>query len=116
MTDNTRNQSSSLRRALAVLDQVRDQGGQGRGVSLARLAEDLGLSKSTVLRLATPLVEADLLSRDRDTGAFRLGHGALRLGQAYLSSLDLRTVAADPLRRLQQVLGATRGRPNEQPH
>lgn len=95
-----RNQSSSLRRALTVLDYVRDQGGGERGASLTRIAEDLGINKSTVLRLTAPLVEADLLIRDRETGWFSLGPGALRLGQAYLSSLDLRTVAGPPLRRL----------------
>ncbi|GAA2581063.1 IclR family transcriptional regulator [Actinomadura fulvescens] len=101
-----RNQSSSLRRALAVLDHVRAHGG-GRGLSLTRVADDLGLSKSTVLRLTVPLVEADLLARDRETGWFRLGHGTLRLSQAYLTSLDLRTVAAEPLRRLRQEVGET---------
>jgi DNA-binding IclR family transcriptional regulator len=89
-----RNQSASLRRALGLLDYVRDHVDAGRGVPLGQLALQLGISKSTVLRLAAPLLEADLLARDRDGGAFRLGHGALRLGQAYLSRLDLRTVAA----------------------
>ncbi|MFF4017960.1 IclR family transcriptional regulator [Streptomyces sp. NPDC001843] len=102
-----RNQSSSLRRALTVLEYVRDHAGTGRGMSLTRIADDLGINKSTVLRLATPLMEADLLVRDRETGWFRLGHGTLRLGQAYLSSLDMRTVAAEPLRLLQQAVGET---------
>lgn len=106
-TPGARNQSSSLRRALAVLELVRDQAGGGRGVALTRLAEDLNLSKSTVLRLAAPLLEADLLSRDRETGAFRLGPGALALGQAYLSSLELRSVAAEHLRALLKATGET---------
>ncbi|WP_420534765.1 IclR family transcriptional regulator [Actinomadura pelletieri] len=95
-----------MRRALAVLDYVRDNA-DTRGVSLTRIAEDLDISKSTVLRLAAPLIDGDLLTRDRETGSFRLGHGALRLGQAYLSSLDMRSVAADPLRRLQHMVGET---------
>lgn len=102
-----RNQSSSLRRALTVLEYVRDHAGTGRGVSLTRIADDLGVNKSTVLRLAAPLMESDLLVRDRETGWFRLGHGTLRLGQAYLSSLDLRTAAAEPLRLLQHAVGET---------
>ncbi|MGV9772183.1 IclR family transcriptional regulator [Streptosporangium sp. NPDC003464] len=95
-----RNQSASLRRALAVLEHVRDHAGGGQGLSLTRLAEALGLSKSTVLRLTAPLVEARLLDRDRRSGAYRLGHGALRLGQSYLATLDLRTVAAEESHRL----------------
>ncbi|GII59991.1 IclR family transcriptional regulator [Sphaerisporangium krabiense] len=95
-----RNQSLSLRRALAVLDHVRAHAGTGQGLSLTSLAEELGVSKSTVLRLTTPLIEARLLERDRRTGAYRLGHGALLLGQAYLATLDLRTVAAEESHRL----------------
>lgn len=106
-TPQTRNQSTSLRRALSVLDYVRAQAGDPRGSSLTRIADDLGINKSTVLRLTAPLVEADLLARDRETGWFRLGHGALRLGQAYLSSLDLRAVAAEPLRQLLRAVDET---------
>ncbi len=95
-----RNQSASLRRALSVLEHVRDHAGAGQGLSLTRLAEALGLSKSTVLRLTAPLIETKLLDRDRKTGAYRLGHGALHLGQAYLATLDLRTVAARESYRL----------------
>ncbi|MFG3055905.1 IclR family transcriptional regulator [Kitasatospora sp. NPDC048239] len=102
-----RNQSSSLRRALAVLGYVRDHGNGGRGVPLGQLAESLGLNKSTVLRLTGPLLDEHLLDRDRETGWFRLGHGSLRLGQAYLSTLDLRSVAAEHLRRLQREAGET---------
>ncbi|MCO5970542.1 IclR family transcriptional regulator [Actinoallomurus soli] len=100
-----RNQSSSLRRALAVLGYLRDNA--GRPVPLTRIAEDLGMSKSTVLRLSAPLLEEDLLARDHETGWFRLGHGSLRLGQAYLSSIDVRAVAAEPLRRLQRAVRET---------
>ncbi|MGA8113352.1 MAG: IclR family transcriptional regulator, partial [Actinocatenispora sp.] len=96
-----RNQSSSLRRALAILAHVERHGG-GRGVSLSDVAIALSLNKSTILRLAAPLQEAGLLTRDAETGRFRLGLGALHLGQAYLSTLDLRTVAAERLRALQR--------------
>ncbi|MFD5916482.1 IclR family transcriptional regulator [Kitasatospora sp. NPDC058201] len=105
-TTGERNQSSSLRRALSVLGYVRDHG-DGRGVPLTQLAEALDLNKSTVLRLTGPLLDEHLLDRDRETGWFRLGHGSLRLGQAYLSTLDLRSVAAEHLRRLQREAGET---------
>ena len=99
-TVSPRNNSTSLRRALDLLGYVRDHPDAARGLSLTTIAADLGLSKSTILRLSAPLTDADLLLRDRETGWFRLGPGALRLGQAYLSSIDLRTVAREPLRRL----------------
>ncbi|NUR93373.1 MAG: IclR family transcriptional regulator [Nonomuraea sp.] len=96
-----RNQSQSLRRALRILLFVRDHG----GVTLTRLAEAVELPKSTVLRLTAPLVEASLLERDRRSGAYRLGHGTLQLGQAYLATLDLRAAAAEEAHRL---MSATR--------
>ncbi|WP_344881436.1 IclR family transcriptional regulator [Nonomuraea antimicrobica] len=98
-----RNRSASLRRALAVLDHVREHS----GLSLTQLSEEVGLSKSTVLRLTVPLVEAKLLDRDRRTGVYRLGHGTLRLGQAYLATLDLRAVAAEESHRLMSEVRET---------
>lgn len=106
MNEVARNQSSSLRRALAIVEHVRRHGG-GRGVSLTALAEALEINKSTILRLAIPLQDAGLLVRDADSGRFRLGLGALRLGQAYLSTLDLRRVAAGRLHALQESCGHT---------
>jgi DNA-binding IclR family transcriptional regulator len=102
-----RNNSTSLRRALDLLGYVRDHPDAVRGLALTTIATDLALSKSTILRLSAPLVEADLLLRDQETGWFRLGPGALRLGQAYLSSIDLRTVAREPLRRLLHAVHET---------
>ncbi|WP_338043428.1 IclR family transcriptional regulator [Nonomuraea lactucae] len=98
-----RNQSASLRRALTVLDHVR----ASSGLTLTQLADALDVSKSTVLRLTVPLIEARLLERDRRTGAYRLGHGTLRLGQAYLASLDLRAVAAEESHRLMSEVRET---------
>lgn len=101
-----RNQSSSLRRALSIVDHVEQHAG-GRGVSLTELSDALGLNKSTILRLVAPLLETRLLHRDPETGRFRLGLGALRLGQAYLSTLDLRSVASVQLRHLQRATQLT---------
>ncbi|GAA0950799.1 IclR family transcriptional regulator [Nonomuraea longicatena] len=102
-----RNQSASLRRALAVLEYVRDHAHPGGGLTLTQLSDALDLTKSTVLRLATPLVESRLLERCRRTGAYRLGHGTLALGQSYLASLDLRAVASDEARQLLAAAGET---------
>ncbi|MEU8140029.1 IclR family transcriptional regulator [Streptodolium elevatio] len=107
MTTTDRNQSASLRRALLVLEYVRDQAGGAPSLTLTHIAEALDLSKSTVLRLATPLLDTQLLARDRESGHFRLGPGALALGQAYLASLDLRSVASDEAYRLMREWGGT---------
>ncbi|TQN31868.1 IclR family transcriptional regulator [Haloactinospora alba] len=102
-----RNASVSLRRALTILEHVRFLPVESGGATLTQLAVALEVNKSTVLRLATPLLEFGLLMRDRDTGRFRLGAAALALGQAYLDQLDLRSVAATHLRELMRRTGHT---------
>jgi IclR family acetate operon transcriptional repressor len=102
-----RNSSSSLRRALGLLMYVAKHGAEPEGASLTQISGALEMSKSTALRLATPLVEAGLLVRTPARGHFRLGSGALQLGQAYLDGLDLRSVAKPFLARLLSESGNT---------
>ncbi|QBI54028.1 IclR family transcriptional regulator [Streptomonospora litoralis] len=102
-----RNASMSLRRALAIVEFVRSLPAGSGGATLTQLAEAVGINKSSVLRLATPLVESGLLDRDSASGRFRLGAAALALWQAYLDQLDLRSVAADHLRGLMRRTGHT---------
>jgi len=99
-----RNESLSLRRALALLD-VCAQETDPTGLTAAEIGRRLGVHKSTVLRLAAPLLEAELLRRDSTSGRFRLGSGALRLGHAYLSTLDVESVAAGQLDDLARSSG-----------
>lgn len=94
-----RNSSSSLRRAISLLMHVAARSGPS-GVSLTDLATELHISKSSASRLAVPLVDCGLLERTTDRGGYRLGSATLELGQEYLHSLDLRTVAVPHLREL----------------
>lgn len=102
-----RNDSLSLRRALAIVEFVRSLPAGSGGATLTELAEAVGINKSSVLRLATPLMEAGLLDRDGASGRFRLGAAALSLWQACLDQLDLRSVAANHLRGLVRRTGHT---------
>lgn len=102
-----RNAALSLRRGLRLLDLVAEQTrGGAPSVSLTVLAEALGTSKSTVLRLTAPMLENDLLRRTDDAG-FTLGLGSLLLGQSYLEGIDLRAAAAPFLRRTAEQTGLT---------
>ncbi|MBD7920305.1 IclR family transcriptional regulator [Cellulomonas sp. Sa3CUA2] len=101
-----RNESLSLRRALALLDVCAAETDPA-GLTAAEIGRRLDVHKSTVLRLAAPLLESELLRRDAVSGRFRLGPGALRLGHAYLSSLDIETVAASSLDDLARTSGCT---------
>lgn len=104
--DSARNSSMSVRRALELLGAVADRGA-GEGMTVTELAERIGVHKSSISRLITPLLDVQLLRRDPDTKRLHLGDGALRLGQSYLDGLDLRTVAAPHLRALMELTGCT---------
>ncbi|MBO3095216.1 IclR family transcriptional regulator [Cellulomonas dongxiuzhuiae] len=101
-----RNESLSLRRALALLDVCAAETDPA-GLTAAEIGRRLDVHKSTVLRLAAPLLESELLRRDAVSGRFRLGPGALRLGHAYLASLDIESVAASALDDLARTSGCT---------
>lgn len=100
-----RNNSSSVRRALRVLDAVSVYRGQPGGISLTSLAISLEMSKSTVLRLIAPLRDAGMVHQDRDSGRYRLGPAVARLGAAFVDRVDLGVLAADLLRDLARRAG-----------
>src|SRR3954453_17746446 len=62
-----RNTSSSLRRALAIVMFLAEDRGHPLGATLTELATGLGLSKSTILRLVTPLREVRLVDQDPES-------------------------------------------------
>ncbi len=101
LTDGTsRNQSLSVRRALAILSHVGRADVPPDGLTLAELATGLNLNKSTVLRLVKPLCDAHLLERAAADSRYRLGTETAYLGQTYLDRLDLRSSAHDIMARL----------------
>jgi DNA-binding IclR family transcriptional regulator len=95
-----RNNSASLRRALSILLRIGEDSPDGRGHTLAGLAGDLDLNKSTLLRLLAPLCEARLVEQVPETGRYRLGWRTAQLGSAYLEQADLPGIARDVLRGL----------------
>ena len=103
-----RNNSSSLRRALNILEVVARFQSQGtEGPDLTMLAESTELSKSTVLRLMEPLLEAGLLSQTPSSGVYCLGPRTAYFGGIYLETLDLRTAARDLLEEAVAVTSET---------
>lgn len=101
-----RNQSSSLRRALSILEALTEPTSDQSGLSLSQLASSIALNKSTLLRLLDPLLESRLAEHGPD-GRYRLGVGAVTLGGAYLAGLDLRRQARPILERLARETGET---------
>ncbi|MEV7973457.1 IclR family transcriptional regulator [Cellulomonas sp. NPDC089187] len=99
-----RNESLSVRRCLHLLEHVRAHATADRGVPVLQLAEAIGVHRSTAARLLAPLIEEGLLIRD-PAGRYRLGVGALRLGQSYLGAIDLPALAEPALRELAERTG-----------
>lgn len=86
--------SQTVDRALQILEFL----GEGEK-DLAQVAELLGVHKSTALRLLQTM-EARKFVRHDAAHRYRLGSRVFGLSYAALSSLDLRTVASNHLRRL----------------
>ena len=75
--------------------------------SLGRLARELGVPRATAFRLADTLAHLGFLVRDEETGEYRVGAAALRLGWTYLSGLDLPEIAHPTLAGLRRRTGAS---------
>lgn len=97
-----RNNSSSVRRALSIVDYL-GQHGDARGLTLAELARGVAMNKSTVLRLLAPLRDFGLVELDGQTERYRVGLKALQWAQSYLSGLQLRNAAAPYLHDLMEA-------------
>lgn len=97
-----RNNSTSLRRALTLLEAVAAATPTG-GATLSELATIGGVHKSSASRLLAPLADNELvLVAD---GRYLLGPRTIQFGQVYLEALDLRTVAHPVLRELMTAAG-----------
>ncbi|TPW31594.1 IclR family transcriptional regulator [Martelella alba] len=77
----------AVERALAILDCFSHTPGP---LTLAQLARETGLYKSTILRLIVSLERFGHIERD-DTGRYRLGNAAWRLGAQYRAGFSLGT-------------------------
>jgi DNA-binding IclR family transcriptional regulator len=96
--------SSSVVRAFALLDLV--AAAEPRGVTLAQLAEQVAMAKSSVLRYLATLEELEAVRRDGG-GRFRLGLKLVELAGGLLENDDLRSVAEPLLHELAEVSGET---------
>lgn len=75
--------------------------------SVGKLAKELGLPRATTFRLAHTLEHLGFLIRDDETGEYRIGAAALKLGWNYLSGLELPEIAYPFLTRLRYMTGVS---------
>ena len=76
-------------------------------MGISALALRLGLAKSTVHRLATTLVEYDILEQNRETGKYRLGLALFELGTLVRRKMDVMNEAQGQIHALADLTGET---------
>jgi IclR family transcriptional regulator, acetate operon repressor len=93
----------SVDRAVAILDLLARDGWRAG----AEVARDLGVHRSTALRLLGTLERHGLVERDPKTAKYRLGLRLPQLASVVTGELDLRYVARPVCERLAGALGET---------
>jgi IclR family transcriptional regulator, KDG regulon repressor len=76
-------------------------------MGISALAARLGLAKSTVHRLASTLVEYDILEQNRETGKYRLGLALFELGTMVRRKMDTNSGAQVQIHALADETGET---------
>src|SRR5215212_12169385 len=76
-------------------------------MGISALATRLGLAKSTVHRLATTLVEYDILEQNRETGKYRLGLALFELGTLVRRKMDTASESRTQMSALLEMTGET---------
>jgi DNA-binding IclR family transcriptional regulator len=77
----------SIDRAMAILTALQER----RQMSLSELATRLQLPPSTAHGIVRSLVDTEMVDQDRRSKRYQLGPAVLRLGNAYLDGLELRS-------------------------
>ncbi len=76
-------------------------------MGISALATRLGLAKSTVHRLASTLVEYDILEQNRETGKYRLGLALFELGTLVRRKMDAASESQAQIHALADSSGET---------
>src|SRR5712692_12085243 len=93
----------SVDRAVAILDVLAQEGWRAG----AEVARDLGVHRSTALRLLATLERHGLVERDPRTAKYRLGQRLAQLASAVRGEADLRAVARPVCAALARQVGET---------
>src|SRR5437660_8569358 len=93
----------SVERAIAILDLL-GQGGWRTGADVAR---ELGVHRSTALRLLATLERKSFVERDQRTARYTLGRRLAQLASVVTGELDLRSLARPVCEELATAAGET---------
>ena len=94
----------SIERALTILNKLSEY---PNGLQVTRLAEQVGLTKSTVHRLLSTLVSMNYVVKDEETDKYKLGLQILYLSRNLLNNNDVITVAKPYLEKLSLEVNET---------
>ncbi|MDN5362803.1 MAG: IclR family transcriptional regulator, regulon repressor [Moorella sp. (in: firmicutes)] len=97
-------QIRSLAKALMILDLLAARQGE---MSLAEIARELDLPKSTLHGLLSTLRDFGYIEQSAFDGRYRLGVHLFEIGNAVANNWDVRRVAAPHIQRLVDELGET---------
>jgi IclR family acetate operon transcriptional repressor len=93
----------SVDRAVAILDLLAQEGWR----TGAEVARELGVHRSTALRLLATLDRHGLVERDQRTAKYRLGRRVAQLASSVRGEVDLRHAARPACEALARTLGET---------
>jgi DNA-binding IclR family transcriptional regulator len=94
----------SLERALTILNKLSDY---PEGIQIARLSEQVGLSKSTVHRLLATLANMNYVVKDTDSDKYKLGLQILFLSRNILNNNDIVHTSKPYLEKLSREINET---------
>src|ERR1700683_2431774 len=96
--------SAAVERALAMLEAVAQE---SEGLSNAEISRKLNIPKSSASHILRTLEAQSYLTRDAQSGKYRVGLKILSLSRGALSGLDVRGVALPIMRHLTHQTGLT---------
>ena len=94
----------ALERILAILESTSRT---ASAASPAKVAEETGLSLSTVVRLMQSLADEDVLVRSAETGQYRMGPRLIGIVERATQSFDYRAAAQPLLEKLRDITQET---------
>jgi IclR family transcriptional regulator, KDG regulon repressor len=94
----------SLERALTILNKLSDY---PDGIQIARLSEQVGLSKSTVHRLLATLSNMNYVVKDSESDKYKLGLQVLFLSRNILNNNDIVSTTKPYLEKLSREVNET---------
>lgn len=104
MSLSTDSPSVAVERALAMLEVVAQESG---GLSNAEISRKLNIPKSSASYILRTLESQSYLTRDEESGKYRVGLKILSLSRGALSGIHVRGVALPIMRHLTQQTGLT---------